>query len=169
MAPEVTIDEREVAEQRCREISSNSGYSSGVLVIFTDGSGYQDRIGAAAVITGSETVQRLSQMGTEEMATVYAAELRGQEMALELAIEDQDVYHRVVVFSDGQAALRALIRPRIPPGQVFLRGCFDFLCQLGIPVGFDGCLRTREPKVTNWLMKQRRAALALFKTDSMTA
>jgi hypothetical protein len=61
--PELTIDEREV--------SSSSCCSSGILVIPTDGSGYQGRIGAAAVITGSETVQRLSQIYTE-MATVYA-------------------------------------------------------------------------------------------------
>jgi ribonuclease HI len=101
------------------------------LRLYTDGSGYQGGIGAA-VCWGTES--RLYHMGTEEMATVYAAELRAIEMALEVIKEtflDDQQRHRLAngaaIFTDNQAALRAIQNPRMPSGQTYLEGSIQLL------------------------------------------
>lgn len=50
------------------------------LIIYTDRSGYKGRSGAVMIV-GLDDSHRLSQMGTVDMSTVYAAELRAIEMA----------------------------------------------------------------------------------------
>jgi ribonuclease HI len=107
-------------------------------------------------------------MGTEEISTVYAAELRAIEHALWMlkqAILESRWQDRLrqgrVVFSDSQAALQALRRPRMPSGQIFLVGCSDlhrWLSATGnvkveyrwIPAheGIQGNEATRPPLVT---------------------
>jgi Ribonuclease HI len=101
------------------------------LRFYTDGSGYQGGIGAA-VYQGTES--RLCHMGTDNMATVYAAELRAIEMALEIIKErflDDQQRHRLVygavIFTDNQAALRAIQNPKMPSGQIYLEGCLRIL------------------------------------------
>ncbi|KAJ5458797.1 hypothetical protein N7530_010741 [Penicillium desertorum] len=72
-------------------------------------------------------------MGTDGEATVYAAELRAIEMALEiikeisLSDQQQRLANGAVIFTDNQAALRAIQNPRMPSGQVFLEGCLCLL------------------------------------------
>ncbi|KAG0157076.1 hypothetical protein PDIDSM_4260 [Penicillium digitatum] len=99
--------------------------------LYTDGSGYQGGIGAA-VYPAYPSVQnesRLCNMGSGDDATVYAAELRAIEMALEVIqyqfTSNDDWRERLaergaVIFTDNQAALKAIqtpqnaIRPGIP-------------------------------------------------------
>jgi ribonuclease HI len=48
-------------------------------------------------------------MGNSETSTVYAAELQGIKLALEIAVEDKERGNKrdkVVVFTDNQAAIR---------------------------------------------------------------
>ena len=54
-------------------------------------------------------------------------------MALEIAkeLEGDRTQNGVVIFSDSQAALKALLRPRMPSGQIYLCGCNNLLQQLG--------------------------------------
>lgn len=81
------------------------------LIIYTDGSGIEDRIGVAALVNATGE-HRHSQMGSDEVSTVYSTKLRGTKMALELAEElkhDDRVKNGVVVFSDSQAALKTLL------------------------------------------------------------
>ncbi|KAJ5660660.1 reverse transcriptase [Penicillium longicatenatum] len=135
--PDVHILERDEAVKKHAEISSQG---QGKLIIYTDGSGIEGKIGAAAVVEATRE-HRHCQMGTEQDSTVYSAELRAVEMALEMVQELQDdrIQQGVVVFSDSQAALQALVRPRMPSGQVYLRGCIQSLQQLndqGIHVEF---------------------------------
>lgn len=54
--------------------------------IFTGGSKYSGRIGAAAVVN-TFSVKRACQMGDDGIPTVYAAEIGGIEMALGLIQE----------------------------------------------------------------------------------
>jgi ribonuclease HI len=79
-------------------------------------------------------------MGTEHDSTVYSAELRAVEMALEMVQDSPErARNGAIVFSDSQAALQALVRPRMPSGQVYLRGCIQNLQLLnnqGIRVEF---------------------------------
>jgi ribonuclease HI len=121
--PEVIIEDRETAVTTHSKLTTET---KGPLVIYTDGSGFEGRVGAAAV---GPDCHRHSQMGTEATTTVYAAELRAIGLALEIALETP-TQNGVVIFSDSQAALRALCRPRMPSGQVYLERCLDHLALL---------------------------------------
>jgi hypothetical protein len=66
-------------------------------------------------------------MGDDDTSTVYAAELRGIEMALNSTLESTAPWvtrtkNGLVIFADSQAALKALRQPRMPSGQVYLEG-----------------------------------------------
>ncbi|KAG0158785.1 hypothetical protein PDIDSM_6304 [Penicillium digitatum] len=106
--------------------------------LYTDGSGYQGGIGAAVypAYPYRRNEARLCNMGTDDDATVYAAELRAIEMALEVIKErfnDDNEWRDclaksgVVIFTDNQATLRAIQNPRMPSGQVYLEGCLRLL------------------------------------------
>lgn len=125
MPPKVYIEDREAAKTTHDKIWYQLEEP---LRLYTDGSGYQGGIGAA-VYWGGES--RLCHMGTDEMATVYAAELRAVEMALEI-IKDKGgeidkLANGAVIFTDNQAALRAIQNPKMPSGQVYLEGCLRLL------------------------------------------
>lgn len=70
-------------------------------------------------------------MGTDDLSTVYAAELRAIEMVLDLVRtkvpSEERLDNGVTIFADSQAALKALRRPRMPSGQVYLTGCLDLI------------------------------------------
>ena len=53
-------------------------------MIYTDGSGINGKIGAAAVIPQLDTIKK-AYMGEETVSTVYSAELEVIRMALEMA------------------------------------------------------------------------------------
>lgn len=124
--PEVVINERERAREVHDKITQQQQQAP--LVVYTDGSGYQ---GNAAVVPAFKTCATC-QLGTEETSTVYAAELREIDMALGIikrchAIPrwNQQIQNGVVVFSDSQASLKALTKPRMVSGQVFLQKCLE--------------------------------------------
>jgi ribonuclease HI len=87
--------------------------------VFTDGSGYQSRVGASAVCLRIGVVQRQF-LGTEMESTVYAGELRGLQVALWLAAKRIGP-GPVTVFTDSQAAIQAVQTPGRPSGQYLLR------------------------------------------------
>jgi ribonuclease HI len=102
--------------------------------MYTDGSGIESKVGAAAVDETGEHIA-LSQMGDDDSSTVYSAELRAIEMALELVLNGDEprltrAKKGLVIFADSQAALKALRRPRMPSGQVYLAGCLDLIRKL---------------------------------------
>ncbi|KAJ5543315.1 zinc knuckle domain protein [Penicillium sp. DV-2018c] len=131
--PKVIIEDREVAVNHHDEILAKVSEKR-PLIMYTDGSGIDGKIGAAAVID-LQPQHAHSQMGDDETSTVYAAELRAIEMALTMALESTEPWveqtkNGFVIFADSQAALRALKRPRMPSGQVYLSGCLDSIQQL---------------------------------------
>lgn len=131
--PEVIIDDTEVAVERHNQILTEDPRKR-PLILYTDGSGIEGRIGAAAIV-GLEDQHAHSQIGDDSTSTVYAAEVRAIEMALAMVLESTEPWAKqakngVVIFVDSQAALRALGRPRMPSGQVYLAGCLDLIRQL---------------------------------------
>ncbi|KAJ6439009.1 reverse transcriptase [Purpureocillium lavendulum] len=91
--------------------------------IYTDGSGINGQIGAAAVCP---TIQqtRSSYMGTEDVSTVYAGELQGISLALDIAQRDRaEGYRRskVVIYTDNQAAIRSSAKPKGKSGAYLLK------------------------------------------------
>ncbi|KAJ5766658.1 reverse transcriptase [Penicillium nucicola] len=131
--PEVNIEDRETAgafHEQIVVIASNER----PLIAYTDGSGIEGRVGAAAVIDLEDHVA-YSQMGDDNTTTVYAAELRAIEMALDSVLNSTEPWiaqakNGLVIFADSQAALRALRRPRMPSGQIYLIGCLELIHRL---------------------------------------
>jgi ribonuclease HI len=100
-------------------------------LIYTDGSGFEGHIGAAAVNIhdGDTVISDRKHLGTESQSTVYAAELSGIEMALARAIKDNKAIptraREVILFSDSQAAIQAVTNPQRPSGQYVLGVIYD--------------------------------------------
>lgn len=128
--PEVIIEDRDTAVKSHDHILSK-GPRERPLILYTDGSGIEGRIGAAAVVHLEDRYAH-SQMGDDDTSTVYAAELHAIEMALALASESREPWaaraqNGLIIFADSQAALKALRQPRMPSGQVYLEGCLNLI------------------------------------------
>ena len=91
--------------------------------IYTDGSGINGHVGAAAVCTtNGET--RMAYMGEENVSTVYAAELQGIILALQIALDmvsQQRQCTAVCIYTDNQAAIRSSAKPKGKSGAYLLR------------------------------------------------
>lgn len=111
---------------------------------YTDGSCIGGHVGAAAVYPEKGRI-RDAYMGTNATLTVYAAELRGINLALTMAKEEVDagaVQRCINVFADNQAAIRSLTRPEGRSGSYILRQIVERI----------GALQTSGHKVTlRWM------------------
>ena len=89
------------------------------IKMYSDGSGFEGRIAAAAVVYDEdreEPIWAAVDLGMEDERTVYEAEVIGMVMAVHLALE----HTRANKFSlgvDNQAALRCLEVSGAEPGQ----------------------------------------------------
>jgi ribonuclease HI len=78
------------------------------LFVYTNGSGINNHVGAVAVSPLTRCT-KLAHMGDSETSTVYAAELQGIRLALQIADEDAERGNkrdRLIIFTDNQAAIR---------------------------------------------------------------
>ncbi|OHW97033.1 reverse transcriptase [Colletotrichum incanum] len=110
-------EKAEKEHQRCLE------QNAGAAHIYADGSGINGQIGAAAVCTTTQQTSK-SHMGNDTTSTVYAGELQGIVLALEMAQADkQNGNHRSKVFihTDNQAAIRSSAKPRGKSGAYLLK------------------------------------------------
>jgi ribonuclease HI len=78
------------------------------LVLYTDGSCINDKVGASAV-TADGCITHRSYLGRASEVTVYVAELRGILSALEIVYKKD--YRVVIVFTDNQAIIRSVANP----------------------------------------------------------
>ena len=99
------------------------------LVIYTDESAIEGKVGAAAVVPDLG-VERNLLVGEDNAATVYAAELHG--LVLALGIAEQYIRHRtsLVIFTDNQAAITSSAKPGTQSGQYILRRIAQHVDQL---------------------------------------
>lgn len=91
--------------------------------IYTDGSGINGHIGAAAVCTTTNQTKS-AYMGDDTVSTVYAGELQGISLALQIAQEDRNrgnIRKKVLIYTDNQAAIRSLARPTGKSGTYLLQ------------------------------------------------
>lgn len=113
--PEVIITKN--AENAIIEHNTIMAHSQPVTALYTDGSGVNSRVGAAAVCPRHQET-RSEYMGEQSEATVYAAELQGILLALVITLRCQ-IQH-AMVFTDNQAALQAIQNPDRQSGQYIL-------------------------------------------------
>ncbi|TVY62404.1 hypothetical protein Focb16_v004328 [Fusarium oxysporum f. sp. cubense] len=91
--------------------------------IYTDGSGIGSHIGAAAVCTTTQETKS-AYMGDDTTSTVYAGELQGISLALQIAQEDRsrgNSRSKVLIYTDNQAAIRSTAKPKGKSGAYLLR------------------------------------------------
>lgn len=121
--PTIHIDSNEDDAIRRHDVNTLC-QDRGVLDIYTDGSGIEGSVGAAAVAPAKGT-GRMTYMGTEDTSTVYAAELQGIAMATGMArgakeTTDPDLW-AVNIYTDNQAAIRSAAKPGAQSGQYLLQ------------------------------------------------
>ena len=107
--------------------------------IYTDGSGLEDRVGAAAVnynprLDGDQPHYKAHHLrnaskaclGTLQNSTVFAGELKGIDMALDMPpwTEHTD---NIVIFTDNQATLWQVADPKWCSGQIYLESIVEKL------------------------------------------
>uniref|UniRef100_A0A8H7K2N2 RNase H type-1 domain-containing protein n=1 Tax=Bionectria ochroleuca TaxID=29856 RepID=A0A8H7K2N2_BIOOC len=110
-------------------IKDHDEVETGSICIFTDGSGIDGHVGAAAVTLRSRqmsgiSTRRTQYMGSARASTVYAAELKGLVLALHIVLD---------------AAIQAIRDPKAPSGQYILAEfvqCLDELRSKGWAIQF---------------------------------
>ena len=98
------------------------------LLIYTDGSGIEGKIGAAACDRNSTGGQGTQYLGNDKQFNVYAAELTAMNLAVELAQESAEhtTWH---IFADSQAAIRGVQKSRKQSGQSIIKEFLDITDQ----------------------------------------
>ena len=97
------------------------------MLIYTDGSGINDKIGAAAIAT-QYGVMLKSFLGSFRCHTVYTGELQGVNLALNFAITkklEHRTFDEVIIFTDNQAAILSCANPAGQSGQALLKDIVD--------------------------------------------
>src|SRR5438876_5631716 len=107
--------------------------------IYTDGSGLEDRVGAAAVNYNprldenqphykEHCLRKASKacLGTLQNSTVFAGELKGIDMALDMPPWTEHT-RNIVIFTDNQATLQQVADPKWCSGQMYLDSIIEKL------------------------------------------
>jgi ribonuclease HI len=119
-APAFTVSipaSREEAIKAAEELGDDE------LVVFTDGSGYEEGVGAAAWCmdkNGQAHIRRWY-LGSAADHTVFEGEVVGAILAMDIAKTTPRHSNRLVILLDNQAAIQALHANRPQPGQYLLR------------------------------------------------
>jgi ribonuclease HI len=123
VAPRWVRPNTQIASTKEEVLQQHAQLSTSHLKVYTDGSGYAGGIGAAAVLKNTLLdIDLHRQIGRDTTHTVYAAELAGINMALEVIERRPYVPTEVTTLTDNQAAVQACAEPdRRQSGQYIVR------------------------------------------------
>jgi ribonuclease HI len=94
------------------------------LCIYTDGSGIDGHVGAAAFCpTTSDT--RKVYLGTEEQFNVFTAEVIAFDLAAEIAKASPPNFTKCIIYADSQAAIKGIVKPQKQSGQSIIISAID--------------------------------------------
>jgi ribonuclease HI len=99
-----------------------------MMTIYTDGSGIENKIWAAAYTTATNDAS-LQHPGSEAQFNVYTAELTAVHLAIKL-LGNHVEYRTCRIYIDSQAAIRAIDRPRRKSGQSIIRDILDSIDEI---------------------------------------
>jgi ribonuclease HI len=102
----------EKSAEKAREQHNDKNDTGRHLSIYTDGSGIDGETGAAAVCTLTQQT-RTAYMGPNTVSTVYAAELQGISLALQIAqeyAEQGGMRRNIAIYTDNQAAIWSIAK-----------------------------------------------------------
>src|SRR5579859_7736627 len=100
-----------------------------VLHIYTDGSGINGYIGAAA---HSPTISAVAHhhLGKADSTNVYAAELTAIHLGVKMASESPEQFDKCYIHVDNQSSIQAIDKPRQQSGQYIIRNILQSLDEL---------------------------------------
>jgi ribonuclease HI len=114
------LSHQKIAEEQHQEAAESNSNNPNLLDVYTDGSGIEEQIGAAAYApkTSATTYEYL---GPNTTANVFTAELTGIKLATAI-FDDQDPsnFTACSIYVDSQAALKALNKPGRQSGQYII-------------------------------------------------
>ncbi|KAJ3552838.1 hypothetical protein NPX13_g11022 [Xylaria arbuscula] len=118
--PVIRIAKDTESAEREHQVDIESGENN--LRIYTDGSSINGHVGAAAVCLMTGETKK-TYMGKDTVSTVYAAELQGIILALQIAEDDRErgnTRAKVIIYTDNQAAIRTSSKPQGRSGAYLL-------------------------------------------------
>ena len=116
-----TTRDKEIAKQEHDQIAREAKDDPRHLLAYTNGSEINGEVGALACISQSG-MEATNYMGTNQVSSIYAGELRGLQLALDLALKYSLLIKKLTIFTDSQAAIQAVVKPRNQSGQYLVHG-----------------------------------------------
>ena len=102
----------------------NAAHNQDTICIYTDGSGIDGQIGAAAYCpTLGETKRQY--LGPESLFNVYVAEVTAMTLATEILRSTGKRYNKCVIYADSQPAIKAIAKPVKQSGQGIIQEVLD--------------------------------------------
>ena len=99
------------------------------LHIYTDGSGIENHIGAAAHSPTTSTSAH-QYLGKADAANVYAAELTAIHLGINMAGKSHEQYDKCFIYVDNQSSIQAVDKPKQQSGQYIIRNILQSLEEL---------------------------------------
>ena len=99
------------------------------LYIYTDGSGIENHIGAAAH-SPTTSASAHQYLGKADIANVYAAELTAIHPGINMAGKSHEQYNKCFIYVDNQSSIQAVDKPKQQSGQHIVRNILQSLDEL---------------------------------------
>src|SRR5271167_620882 len=123
----VNIPKENAKEEHIKLLKDNN--TPNVLNIYTDGSGIENHIGAAAhSTTTSASVHHY--LGKADTANVYAAELIAMHLGINMAGKSHEQYDKCFIFVNNESSIQAVDKPKQQSGQYIIRKILKSLDEL---------------------------------------